>query len=168
TTRVWSCRCKAKRRLSSRPPGTVRPDPREGKMSIQESSANIDVDLDSPEFAQRYEETLTELVTKCPVAHSSAAGGYWLVSRYEDVRACAQDWETFSSEGGFEPGRGGDEGGAKLYPVELDPPYQTRWRNALGPYFNPRAIEKYEDSIRQQVTALIDDFIEKGECDFVD
>jgi cytochrome P450 len=137
-------------------------------MTIKEPSANIDVDLDSPEFAEHYEETLTELVTKCPVAHSSAAGGYWLVSRYEDVRACAQDWETFSNEGGFEPGRKPDEAGARLYPVELDPPYQTRWRNALGAYFNPRAIEKYEDNIRVQVDALIDGFIEKGSCDWVE
>jgi cytochrome P450 len=137
-------------------------------MTIREEPGNLDVDLDSPEFAEKYEETLTELVTKCPVARSSAAGGYWLVSRYEDVRACAQDWETFSNEGGFEPGRAPQEGQARLYPVELDPPYQTRWRNALGPYFNPRAIEKYDKNIRVQVDALIDEFIEKGSCDWVE
>jgi cytochrome P450 len=127
-----------------------------------------DFDLDSTEFTENYEEVLGSLVSKCPVAHSNVAGGYYVVSRYDDVRACAQDWETFSSEGGFEPGRGGDEGGAKLYPVELDPPYQTRWRNALGPYFSPRSIRSREASIREQVTALIDGFIEKGEVAFVE
>lgn len=124
-------------------------------------------DLDAPDFSENYDAVLAELVDKCPVAHSKVAGGYWVVSRYEDVKNCAQDWETFSSEGGFEPGRGGD-GGAKLYPVELDPPYQTRWRQALGPYFNPRVIARRSDSIREQVTALIDEFIETGSCDFVD
>ena len=124
-----------------------------------------DFDLDSPEFTQEYEEVLTDLVERCPVAHSNVAGGYWVVSRYADVRECAQDWETFSSEGGFEPGRADAE--AKLYPVELDPPYQTRWRTALGPYFNPRAIRGREASIREQADALIDTFIETGECDFV-
>lgn len=125
-----------------------------------------DFDLDSPEFTDEYEQVLGDLVEKCPVAHSKVAGGYWVVSRYDDVRACAQDWETFSSEaGGFEPGRA--EAEAKLYPVELDPPYQTRWRNVLGPYFAPRAIREREDSIREQADALIDTFIEKGECDFV-
>ncbi len=125
-----------------------------------------DFDLDSPEFTEEYEQVLDDLVAKCPVAHSNVAGGYWVVSRYEDVRACAQDWETYSSEaGGFEPGRAGAE--AKLYPVELDPPYQTRWRNVLGPYFAPRAIREREASITEQADALIDTFIEKGECDFV-
>ncbi len=126
-----------------------------------------DFDLDSPEFTAEYEDVLASLVSRCPVAHSDVAGGYWVVSRYEDVRACAQDWQTFSSEGGFEPGRGG-EGGAKLYPVELDPPYQTRWRNVLGPYFGPRAIRSRAQSIREQVDALIDDFIEDGSVDFVE
>ena len=96
------------------------------------------------------------------MAHSDAAGGYWVVSRYDDVRECAQDWQTFSNEGGFEPGRGG-EGGAKLDPVELDPPYQTRWRNVLGPYFSPRAIRSREANIREQVNYLIDQFIGKVE-----
>lgn len=126
-----------------------------------------DFDLDSPEFAEHYEDVLESLVAKCPVAHSNVAGGYWVVSRYDDVRNCAQDWQTFSSEGGFEPGRGG-EGGAKLYPVELDPPYQTRWRNILGPYFGPRAIRSREQSMREQADALIDTFIEDGRCDFVE
>jgi cytochrome P450 len=125
-----------------------------------------DFDLDSAEFTADYEHVLGDLVTKCPVARSNVAGGYWVISRYDDVRACAQDWETFSSEaGGFEPGRADAE--AKLYPVELDPPYQTRWRNALGPYFAPRAIREREDSIREQADVLIDGFIEAGKCDFV-
>lgn len=139
-------------------PGSLRPGGRDHF---------TDFDLDSKEFAEDYEEVLGKLVSQCPVAHSDVAGGYYVVSRYEDVRACAQDWETFSSEGGFEPGRGGDVG-AKLYPVELDPPYQTRWRAALGPHFNPRAIRTRTDNARQQVTVLLDAFIEKGEVDFIE
>lgn len=125
-----------------------------------------DFDLDAPDFADDYEEVLGKLVSGCPVAHSEVAGGYYVVSRYDDVRACAQDWETFSSEGGFEPGRA--DTGAKLYPVELDPPYQTRWRTALGPYFSPRAVRTRTDSVREQATVLLDGFVEKGEAEFVE
>lgn len=124
-------------------------------------------DLDSTAFTENYDQVLEGMVTRCPIVHSEVAGGYWVVSRYEDVRECAQKWDVFSNEGGFEPGRGG-EGGAKLYPVELDPPYQTRWRQALGPYFNARVITRKSDDIRLQITSLIDGFIEKGSCDFVD
>ena len=67
-----------------------------------------DFDLDSREFVEDYEQVLGDLVAKCPVARSSVAGGYWVVSRYDDVRQCAQDWQTYSNEGGFEPGRSGE------------------------------------------------------------
>jgi cytochrome P450 len=137
----------------------------ENSTAVDEVVANFD--LDSPKFAKHYDDVLTKIVTECPVVHSDVAGGYSVVTRHEDVRKCAQDWETFSSEGGFEPGRGGD-GEAKLYPVELDPPYQTRWRTALGPHFGPRAIRARRENIRLQVDALIDDFIERGSCDFVE
>ncbi len=70
-----------------------------------------DFDLDAPDFAENYDEVLAELVGKCPVAHSKVAGGYWVVSRYEDVRESAQDRQTFSSEvtwPGFGPVPGSD------------------------------------------------------------
>jgi cytochrome P450 len=127
-----------------------------------------DFDLDSPEFRDHYDEVLDELLDKCPVAHSNAFGGYWMVSRAEDVRRCAQDHETFTSTLGFEPNRSNEESSLKLYPLELDPPYQTRWRTALGDYFNPRSIRPRAASIREQANFLIDTFIESGRCEFVD
>jgi cytochrome P450 len=127
-----------------------------------------DFDLDSPEFRDHYEEVLDALLDRCPVAHSTAFGGYWMVSRAEDVRRCAQDYDTFTSTLGFEPNQSNEEGGLKLYPLEIDPPYHTRWRNALGEYFSPRAIRSRADSIREQADFLVDTFIEAGTCDFVD
>jgi cytochrome P450 len=126
-----------------------------------------DFDLDSPEFRDHYDEVLDELVDKCPVAHSNAFGGYWFVSRADDVRRCALDYNTFTTTQGFEPNRSNEEGGLKLIPLEIDPPYHTRWRNALGPSLSPRAIESKRESIREQVNYLIDKFIEKGSCEFV-
>ena len=127
-----------------------------------------DFDLDSPEFRDNYEEVLDTLLDKCPVAHSNAFGGYWMVSRAEDVRRCAQDYETFTTTRGFEPNRSNEEGGLKLYPLEIDPPYHTRWRSALGEYFSPRAIRSREVSIREEANYLIDTFIEDGDCEFID
>jgi cytochrome P450 len=127
-----------------------------------------DFDLDSPEFNEHYDEVIDTLLDKCPVAHSQAFGGYWFVSRAEDFRKCAQDYDTFTTTHGFEPSRSNEEGGLKLYPLELDPPYHTRWRSALGEYFSPRAIRSRTDNIREHANYLIDSFIEKGECDFVD
>jgi cytochrome P450 len=128
-----------------------------------------DFDLDSKEFAEHYDEVIDALLEKCPVAHGKANGGYWVVSRAEDFKKCAQDYETFTSTLGFEPAHSNEgEGAVKLYPLQIDPPYQTKWRSALGPFFSARAVVKYQEDIRGHVNFLVDGFIEQGRCDFVD
>jgi cytochrome P450 len=32
-----------------------------------------------------------------PVARTEEGGGFWLVTRYDDVKRVLEDWETFSS-----------------------------------------------------------------------
>ncbi|HZZ52298.1 MAG TPA: cytochrome P450 [Pseudonocardia sp.] len=128
-----------------------------------------DFDLDSPEFTEHYDEVLDALLEECPVARSEAFGGYWVVARAEDFKRCAVDYKTFTSTRGFEPARGNEgDGGMKLYPLQIDPPYQTRWRATLGAFFNAKAITELETSVREHADYLIDQFIESGECDFVD
>lgn len=124
-----------------------------------------DFDLDSPEFNSDYDIVLTELLDRCPVAQSKVGRGYYVVNRQEDVRRVAQDWRTFSSTDGMFPNR--PEGMPKVLPEEIDPPYHTNWRAALNKHFTVRKVAEWEDSVREQVDALIDNFIEDGECDFV-
>jgi cytochrome P450 len=127
-----------------------------------------DFDLDSLEFRDNYDAVLDALLDKCPVAHSNAFGGYWMVSRAEDVRRCALDYETFTNTLGFEPNRSNEEGGLKLYPLEIDPPYHTRWRSTLGRYFSRPVIQSRAPNIHEQTNYLLDLFIEDGDCEFVD
>ncbi|WP_181780272.1 cytochrome P450 [Pseudonocardia pini] len=127
-----------------------------------------DFDLDSPEYTEHYDEVLDALLDRCPVARSEAFGGYWVVARAEDFKRCAVDHKTFTSTRGFEPAHGNEgDGGMKLYPLQIDPPYQTRWRQALGPYFGVKAVAPLEAGIREHADYLIDSFIERGSCDFV-
>lgn len=124
-----------------------------------------DFDMDSPEFNEHYYDVLDDLVANCPVARSEVGHGYWVINRYEDVRRCAQDWQTFTSTQGFQPNRPDDM--MKLIPVETDPPYHHEWRKVLNPFFSPGAVAKFENSIRDYLNGVIDGFIERGECDFV-
>jgi cytochrome P450 len=126
-----------------------------------------DFDLDSREFSENFDAVADAVHAGCPVARSEAHGGYWVVTGFDEIREVAQDWRTWTNTGGYEPNRVGDEN-ARLYPLEIDPPYQTRWRARLGEFFSPRSIRSNTESIRGDVNALLDGFIEDGRCDWVD
>lgn len=126
-----------------------------------------DFDLDSTEFSDNFDAVVDAVHAGCPVARSEALGGYWVVSGFDEIRRIEQDWQTWTSTDGYEPNRLGDDN-ARLFPLELDPPYQTRWRSLLGDYFSPRAIRSKKASVEENANALIDRFIEDGEADFID
>ena len=50
----------------------------------------------------------------------------------------------------------------------MDPPRHTKHRNIVQVALTPKMIRQKEENIRATVTTLIDDVIEKGECDFVE
>ncbi len=69
--------------------------------------------------------------------HHVARRGYWVLSRYADVREAFRDHETFSSahgnspEPGFQPGL-----------IATDPPKHTRLRRIVQAVFTRRAVEE--------------------------
>ena len=98
------------------------------------------------------------------VAYSETYGGFYVLSRYEDVWAAARDDETFSSDREVVlPATGV----GRLIPLNADPPDLQRFRSALYPYFTLRAAEAMEADIRRFTTTTIDAFIEAGRCDLI-
>lgn len=124
-----------------------------------------DFDMDSKEFNDEYARVAEELTARCPVAHSQLGTGYYVLSRLDDVRQAAQDWKTFSSAQGFQPNR--PEGMPYMYPEESDPPYHNMWRTTLNKHFSPQAVGQYRDQVNAFVHQLVDGFVDRGECDWV-
>ena len=124
-----------------------------------------DFDLDDPAFNDNFDETLNFMVRKCPVVHSQVGRGYYLINRQDDVRAAAQNWQTFSSAKGYMPNR--PDNLPYLMPEESDPPIHTRWRHVLNPHLSPKTCATMDQPVRDDVNALIDRFIARGECEFI-
>jgi cytochrome P450 len=120
----------------------------------------------SPDLAPGLHPTLARMREGCPVAHSDEYGGYWVVTKYEDVLAVAQNWEAFSSAHVLSVSS--TKGVVRNLPVEADPPEQRVFKRLINPYFTPAAVAKWEEPTRALVTHLIDQFIEQGSCDFMD
>lgn len=103
-------------------------------------------------------------------ALDGAEPGFWSFTRAADIAAISSDPSTFSSARG-----GVFTTSAGAVPIEvlrevvlgMDPPQHTRVRNIVQAVFTPRMIKQKEADIRATATALIDEVIERGECDFV-
>lgn len=143
------------------------------KTSDSSERPTIDFDHHSAEFADNWREVTSDLRTKCPVAWTEAHGGYWVVSRYDDVKTVALDDETFSSDNDMLNERDGHQGTAiprapmQLIPLEVDPPRFGKYRTLLNPQFSPKAAEPWRPFLEQAANALIDRFCASGECDIV-
>jgi len=96
--------------------------------------------------------------------------GFWSFTKAADIAAISRNPGTFSSaRGGVFATSQGAVPPEVLGQVILgmDPPHHTKQRNVVQAVFTPKLIRQKEPAIRATVTALIDDVIEKGECDFV-
>src|SRR5581483_6852241 len=100
---------------------------------------------------------------KCPIVRTSAGaeGGFWLITRYEDMRRIVEDPETFSSV------QGSPAGGPSLGPLTSDPPLHTGLRKLLNPLFSRSYSLKFEKEIRDTCRELIEGFIDDGEVEIL-
>lgn len=122
-------------------------------------------DLLSPVLAQELHPTLDRMRRDHPVTWSDEHGGYWVVTRYEDVLRVAQDWRTFSSAHGVSvPYRAP---AVPAIPEHVDPPEHRLYRQIINSYFTPKAVARHEDATRELVVRMIDDFVVDGYCEFM-
>lgn len=110
--------------------------------------------------------TYEQLRAECPVAHTDAHGGFWVVSRYDDVRGAALDPATFSSE--MDDLLIPPQGGGRLLPVQCDPPATSAYRKLLSPYFSAAHVRGMEPAMRRIVRETLALVAERDEFDVVD
>src|SRR6266700_143063 len=122
----------------------------------------------APELARDLHPTLARARSLCPVARSDVyEGGFWVLTRYEEVLKVAQDWQTFSSELGITVPYKPPSTQMKILPVAVDPPLQRTFKRLVNAHFTPAKVTPWEAPTRVLVNQLIDRFIERGECDFM-
>ncbi|WP_019875660.1 cytochrome P450 [Sporichthya polymorpha] len=124
-----------------------------------------DYDHTAPEFLSRMSEIGARLRATCPLARGSRFGGFWVVTRYEDVARVLRDQHTFSSRDGVVlPGL---DGAARALPQESEAPAHTRYRAAFLRHLDKRAVARHEAAIRATTAALFDRMADQAEPDLV-
>ncbi len=95
----------------------------------------------------------------------SDRNGIWILSRYDDVLAAAQDWQTFSSSAGNMidelPGRAGATLGT------TDPPRHERLRNLARAAFTKRSLDHLTAPTREIARRAVSAILARRRFDFV-
>jgi cytochrome P450 len=92
-------------------------------------------------------------------------GGYWVLTKTEDIREALQHPELFSSALIGIPAQPARR--EKLIPLELDPPEHQRYRRVLAPLFAPKVVKAKAESIRSTCLELIEPLVPQGGCEFI-
>ena len=121
--------------------------------------------------SERYFEIVASARQHCPVAHSAAHGGYWIVSGHSDIRRILSDPETFSNANGIMIPV---EDRLRKPPQDLDPPLQTDFRRLLNRYFSRRGLAPHAERSRELAAAQVAAILPLGDraadgpgCDIV-
>lgn len=97
--------------------------------------------------------------------------GFWAVTRHADVVAISRDPQTFSSElGATFIDDQTDEALAqlRLSILNMDPPKHNRYRRLVSRGFTPRMVGKLTGTIEQRAAEIVDDIVDRGECELVE
>jgi cytochrome P450 len=88
---------------------------------------------------------------------------YWILTRYDDVRAAARDWRTFSSAQGHDL----PEQPYRETAITTDPPLHDEYRALMQEVLNQKTINALQPYVVELAHRLMDAFAGDGECDLV-
>jgi cytochrome P450 len=117
-----------------------------------------------PKPATFYFQEFDRLREQGRVIRSTESGGYWMLTRYDDIRDAYKSPETFTSDAlSVED----PNPSYRFVPQMVPAPDHTMYRRLLAPMFAPATIAGLESKMRGQCAALIDGLIQAGSCDLM-
>lgn len=119
-------------------------------MSVDRAESTFYFDNTDRDLPQHLHRTLAEMQNQCPVAWSPALGGFWALTKHEDIVQASRDWETFTVTGGIMIPPTGKS--MPVIPAELDPPHHTSFRKLVLPHFTPKALQKWRTGLEAIVS----------------
>lgn len=98
---------------------------------------------------------------ECPVGHSDKYGGFWFVTRYEDICQVEQNPELYAVAPTMLHPRFSD---TPMIPVDIDPPAHTKYRRLLLSAFSSAQIDLVEPRIREAARGLLNNITITSYC----
>ncbi|MGY1743596.1 MULTISPECIES: cytochrome P450 [unclassified Blastococcus] len=160
-------------------------------MSIDETTAprvddesrkegrRIQLDRHGPGYRTEFVDWANRLHAGPRIAWNDTHGGYWFVNGNQELFDVARRSDVLSNDHDIHNRRRGYQGINVPPPprgtsvtiggfLEMDPPRQRYYRNALNPYLSPAAVARWQPVLDEITRAAIDEKIESGSIDFVE
>lgn len=124
---------------------------------VDDFDPHIEETFDSPHVEYR------RMRSECPVAYSSAHGGFWALTRYDDIVAAVTDDERFiTSKINVIPNM---SLGKRRPPLGKDPPEHTPFRRALDRTLRGARVASMEPVLRAHAARELDRMVAAGRGD---
>ena len=138
---------------------------------------NSPVDLFDPEVQENWYPYYALLQQEAPICFLPEQNMY-VVTRYEDIHYIVRHPEIFTNQQGV---LGRDpllsdpdaraiynaQGFDRMFPLSSDPPLHKKYRKLIEEAFSRAGVRKYEPYIVEVVTALLDQWADKREIEFI-
>ncbi|MBY6537774.1 cytochrome P450 [Rhodococcus sp. BP-349] len=99
-----------------------------------------------------------------PTFWSPVFGGFWVLTRFDDIKTVLQDAEGFKNEHMSFPGK--SVWPRKLIPVELDPPLHMPYKTVEAKALSPVKVRDLAPAITTDVKELLQPILDNGSCEF--
>ena len=133
-----------------------------------------DIDLVSPAAFSRGHpwQQYAWLRSHAPVFRHLYADGedFWALTKYEDIRMVSRQPRLFSSYAKGTMVGDPDEMGliaSRQMMLNMDPPQHDRFKLLVSRGFTPKNAELLRDRIEELAREIVDDVVDRGECDLV-
>jgi cytochrome P450 len=147
--------------------------------TVAGAKPTISLNRHSTRYRTEFDQLADEFHAKCPVAWNDTHDGYWFVTGNKELFDLARRADLLSNDNDIDgkargykgisiPAQDESETRVRGGFLEMDPPDQRYYRQALNPYLSPAAVARWKPVIEELTRVCLDEKIESGRIDFVE
>jgi cytochrome P450 len=126
---------------------------------------SVTFDNTDPELIHDLYARVAEVQARCPVAWTAASGGFWMLTKYDDIVEASRDWQTYTvTQGIMIPPTGAS---MPVIPAELDPPRHSKLRKLVLPNFTEKALQPWVPGVQKIIADAFAPLLPLGKADIV-
>jgi cytochrome P450 len=124
----------------------------------------VHYDFSYPRPILTFFSELDDMRERGPAYWNTHGPGYWVLTRYDEVREAYQNPTVFSSDSidPLDP-----DPAYRFIPTLVNPPDHVKYRQVLNPWFSPAAVNRITPLATRICVEDLRSFAGRGSCDFI-